>query len=127
MNRTWVQIGSLGAFLGVGLGAFGAHALKERLGDNRPIWETGVQYQLYHSLALMFLGLAAGQLPTAAVKWIGILFTVGIVVFSGSLYVLALTDVKVLGAVTPLGGLCFLSGWVYLAYAAGKPAKGTGA
>ena len=120
MDRTWVQVGSLGAFLGVALGAFGAHALKERLGPLAPVWETGVHYQLIHSLALLFLGLAANQLPAAAVQRIGALFVAGIVLFSGSLYVLALTDVKWLGAVTPLGGLCFLVGWVYLAFAAGK-------
>lgn len=123
MNRTWVQVGSLAAFLSVALGAFGAHALKERLGPLGPVWETGVHYQMFHSAALLFLGLAAPHLPPAAVSRIAGLFVVGMVLFSGSLYVLALTDVTVLGAVTPLGGLCFLSGWVYLAVAAGKPPK----
>jgi len=126
VNRTWLQVGSLGAFLGVGLGAFGAHALRDRLGEHHPIWETAVQYQLVHSLALLFIGLAASQLPATAVKWIGSLFLGGIVVFSGSLYVLALTNVRWLGAVTPLGGLCFLAGWVTLAYAGGKPPQGPG-
>ena len=108
------------AFGGVALGAFGAHALKDRLGDNHPIWETAVQYQFLHAVGLLFLGLAAGHLPDKAVQRIGWLFFSGIIIFSGSLYILALTDIKVLGAVTPLGGLCFLVGWFYLTVAAGK-------
>lgn len=126
MNRTWVQVGSLAGFLAVALGAFGAHALKQRLGPLAPVWETAVHYQMFHALALLFLGLAAPHLPEPAVRRIGALFSAGIVLFSGSLYVLALTDVQVLGAITPFGGLCFLVGWVYLAFAAGNPDRAAG-
>ncbi len=109
-----MKTGSLLAFLGVALGAFGAHLLKERLGENHPIWETAVQYQLFHALALLFVGLAAPSLPENAVKRVGVLFTAGVVIFSGSLYILALTGVKALGAITPIGGLAFLTGWALL-------------
>jgi len=106
-------------FLGVALGAFGAHGLRTRLGPEMlAVFETGVRYQMYHALALLVLGALApgiaGRLATAA----GWSFTAGIVLFSGSLYLLALTDVRILGAITPLGGVAFLIGWACLAYAA---------
>jgi uncharacterized membrane protein YgdD (TMEM256/DUF423 family) len=111
--------------VGVALGAFGAHALKERLGANHTVWETAVQYQFLHAVGLLFLGLAGPYLPAVAINRIGLLFLVGVVLFSGSLYVLALTDIKILGAVTPLGGLCFLAGWIYLSLVASTGPKST--
>lgn len=117
--KTFVMIGALAGVVGVALGAFGAHGLRGRLApDMLAVFETGVRYQMYHALALVALGglapLLAGRLPVVA----GWAFTIGIVLFSGSLYLLALTDIRILGAVTPLGGVAFLIGWACLAIAA---------
>lgn len=103
--------------LAVMLGAFGAHALRERLDDySRGVFETAVQYHFYHSLALLAVGLLALSQPqTAMLKSSGWLFFIGIVIFSGSLYLLSVTGVRWLGAVTPLGGLSFIAGWACLA------------
>lgn len=114
MARTFLLLGSLFAFLSVALGAFGAHALKTRLEPaSMDVFQTGVQYQSFHALAL----LAAAALwyfrpERKRLKWTCILFSLGIVIFSGSLYILAMTGVKWLGAITPIGGVCFLSGWI---------------
>ncbi len=117
MVRTFFTMGALLAFLGVALGAFGAHALKQRLPtDLFDVFEVGVRYQMYHALALLAVAWAATQWPGSGLTIAGWLFVAGIVVFSGSLYVLALTGVRWLGAVTPLGGVAFLAGWVYLAW-----------
>ncbi len=113
MFRTAWTIGSISAFLGVSAGAFGAHALKTRLTPELLlVFETGVRYQLIHALALLAVGIAAVHRPSG--RWsipVG-LFTAGTVLFSGSLYALALSGVRWLGAVTPLGGVCFLVGWL---------------
>ena len=108
--------------LAVLLGAFGAHALKASLDDySRGIYETAVQYHFYHSLALLAVGLLAIHQPQAVLlKSSGWLFVIGLLVFSGSLYLLSITGVRVLGAVTPLGGLAFLGGWACLAAASWK-------
>jgi uncharacterized membrane protein YgdD (TMEM256/DUF423 family) len=97
--------------------------LKDRLSEaNLKIWQTGVQYHMIHAVALVLVGLLAAH-ETKGIRLIGWLMTAGIVIFSGSLYALALTDVKVLGAITPLGGLCFLGAWATLAVTFGrKPA-----
>lgn len=113
------MIGALAGVVGVALGAFGAHGLRSRLSpDMLAVFETGVRYQMYHALALVALGalspMVQGKLPIVA----GWAFTVGILLFSGSLYALALSDVRVLGAITPLGGVAFLIGWACLAIAA---------
>lgn len=114
-----IGIGALNAALAVAAGAFGAHGLRERLEPRAlEIFETGARYQMYHALAMILAGLIASKLPRAATA--GWLFLVGIAIFSGSLYALALTDVKVLGAITPLGGVAFLAGWLWLAWAAWK-------
>ena len=114
----WLMASVLG-FLGVGIGAFGAHGLKARLSEaNLAIFQTGVQYHFIHALALLATALCLARAPHAGLLWAGWLFVVGILVFSGSLYALAITDVRVLGAVTPLGGLAFLAGWACLAWAA---------
>ena len=121
--------GAIAAFVGVALGAFGAHALKETLHMEprwMAVWETGVQYHLTHALALLFVGLSADKFARSAslIAWVGRLFAIGIAIFGGSLYALALTSlsaggaVKILGAITPLGGVCFLTGWALLAVAA---------
>lgn len=118
MVRLFFGIGALAAGLAVVLGAFGAHALEGRVTPERlQTFEIGVRYQMYHALALLFVGWAAGQWPVGAVHGAGYLFIAGIVIFSGSLYLLVLTDTPWLGAVTPLGGLAFIIGWGLLAWA----------
>jgi len=112
---SWTRIGAILACLAVALGAFGAHKLKTSVGAE-PLawWETGVHYQLIHALALLILGQRAllDPGPDPIATRIGRLFVLGIVLFSGSLYAMTLGGPSALGAVTPLGGLAFLSGWV---------------
>jgi uncharacterized membrane protein YgdD (TMEM256/DUF423 family) len=136
MDRTFLVLGALSGFVGVGLGAFGTHALRTRLPQARLAqFETGVRYQLWHTLALFVVPIVGSvrssnggsfgytqlvvlnpfTLPIALADW---LFTAGIVLFSGSLYALALSGNRRWGAVTPFGGVCFLLGWLALAWAA---------
>ena len=114
----WLAIGAVNAALAVAAGAFAAHGLRERL-DARAleVFETGARYHMYHALALIAAGVVASSAARGA-QTAGWIFQVGIVLFSGSLYALALTGVKGLGAITPLGGLAFLVGWLWLAWAA---------
>jgi uncharacterized membrane protein YgdD (TMEM256/DUF423 family) len=115
MDRTFLLIGALAGFIGVGFGAFGAHALKGRLSPEMlAVFETGVRYQMYHAFAVLIVALATARFDGWMVRAAGWAFTTGIVLFSGSLYALALTGVTVLGAITPLGGLAFLVGWALL-------------
>jgi uncharacterized membrane protein YgdD (TMEM256/DUF423 family) len=115
----WLAVGAAAGLAGVAAGAFGAHALKTRLAPEMlAIFETGVRYQMYHALALVALGLAADRLPAGALRNAGLFFTAGIVIFSGSLYALSLSGVRLLGAITPIGGLAFLAGWLTLLLAA---------
>ena len=111
MNRWLVAAGAVNAALAVAAGAFGAHALRDRL-DARAleVFDTGARYHMYHALAMILCGLVAERTP-------GWIFQAGIVLFTGSLYALALSDVKPLGAITPFGGLAFLVGWAWLAVA----------
>lgn len=119
MDRTFMFVGALMGGVGVGLGAFGAHALKSRLSsDMLAVFETGVRYQMYHALALLAVGVLLTRAEGRAVVVAGWSFTTGILLFSGSLYALALTGVTTLGAITPLGGVAFLIGWLALAIAA---------
>ena len=136
MDRTFLVLGALSGFVGVGLGAFGTHALRNRLTPARLAqFETGVRYQLWHTLALFVVPIVGSvrspnggwsvyaqlevlhpfTLPIALADW---LFAAGIVLFSGSLYALALSGNRRWGAVTPFGGACFLLGWLALAWAA---------
>lgn len=116
MLRWLVLAGALGGLLSVALGAFAAHGLRGRLSaDMLAVFQTGVQYQFFHSLALLMVGaLAAQGLSVPGMRCSALLFAVGIVIFSGSLYALALTGIKWLGAITPIGGICFLAGWIAL-------------
>lgn len=119
MNPKWLAAGAVAGALGVALGAFGAHALKARVGaDMLMVFETGVRYQMYHALALLAVAFAAGRLQSGWVDAAGWLFVAGIVVFSGSLYLMTLTGARWLGAITPIGGLCFILGWLALVLAA---------
>lgn len=121
MDRTFFLIGAGLGFLAVALGAFGAHALKGKLGaDMLAVFETGVRYQMFHALALLIVGWACAHWTSPAIGIAGWLFVAGTALFSGSLYALALTGVKALGAITPIGGVCLLAGWASLAWAAWK-------
>jgi uncharacterized membrane protein YgdD (TMEM256/DUF423 family) len=113
----WIALGALNAAIAVGAGAFAAHGLRDRL-DARAleVFETGARYQMYHALALVFAGILATSARARGAHAAGWLFQGGIVLFSGSLYALALTGTKGLGAITPLGGLAFLAGWLWLAW-----------
>jgi uncharacterized membrane protein YgdD (TMEM256/DUF423 family) len=119
MDKTFLLIGALAGFLAVAFGAFGAHALRARLSPEMlAVFETGARYQMYHALAIVLVALILGRMDGWLVRTAGWMFTTGIVLFSGSLYALALTGVTTFGAVTPLGGLAFLIGWALLAVAA---------
>jgi uncharacterized membrane protein YgdD (TMEM256/DUF423 family) len=121
MDRLFFTVGALSAFVGVALGAFGAHGLRGRLSaDMLATFEVGVRYQMYHALALLAVALAQTRRPGTLLTAGGWLFVAGTVVFSGSLYVLSLTGQRWLGAITPLGGLAFLAGWLCLAAACWK-------
>ena len=118
VRSPWIALGALNAAVAVGAGAFAAHGLRDRLDVHaREVFETGARYQMYHAFAIILAGLVASSLGrgAAAAGW---LFQAGIVLFSGSLYVLALTGIKSLGAITPIGGLAFLAGWLWLAWRA---------
>lgn len=119
MTRRLLILGSVFAGLGVAAGAFGAHMLGAYVAPHRlGTFEVAVRYQMYHALALLMLGLYGKQIAGPLLTWAGYLFTFGIVLFSGSLYLLVLTDKTWLGAVTPIGGVAFIAGWVLLATAA---------
>lgn len=108
-------LGSLGGLIAVLLGAFGSHGLKEKLTPEMlAVWKTAVEYQFYHSLGLLAVGLLILQSHSNLAGWSGLAFALGILLFSGSLYALALTGVKPLGAITPIGGLGFILGWCLL-------------
>lgn len=119
MQKLFLMIGSLAMALAVALGAFGAHTLKERISaDMVEIFQTGVQYHFYHALGLIFIGLLAYHLPDSGwLRWAGWLMLGGIVIFSGSLYTLALSGISWLGAITPIGGTAFIISWILLAVA----------
>ncbi len=121
MSRVFLAIAAIFGGLSVATGAFGAHALKERLSERSlEIFETAAQYQMYHALALLLVALLLTQedFPQPILVASGWTFIIGILVFSGSLYALSLTGIKVLGAITPLGGAAFIAGWGALAIAA---------
>jgi uncharacterized membrane protein YgdD (TMEM256/DUF423 family) len=121
MDRAFALAGALSAFIAVAAGAFGAHALRPRLApDLLVVFETGARYQMYHALALLAVAWAANHWPGTPLRVAGWLFIGGTLLFSGSLYLLALTGVRWLGAVTPLGGLLFLAGWAALAIGVAK-------
>ncbi len=118
MHKLYLILGSAIAGLGVILGAFGAHKLKEIAPDSVPTFQTGVQYQMYHAFALLIVGILFEKLPFKTMNWAGLCFLIGIILFSGSLYALSLLKAtgKVglggIGIVTPIGGLFFIIGWI---------------
>ena len=119
MVAGWFAAGAVLSGLGVLVGAFGAHGLRDRVAaDMLAVFETGVRYHLIHGLAIIAVAWAASRWPSAWIGAAGWLFAAGIVVFSGSLYILAISGVRWWGAVTPIGGVCFLAGWAALAVGA---------
>ncbi len=118
MPRTFLALGAINAFLCVALGAFGAHSLKQKLSiDMLAVYQTGVQYHFYHALGLVAVGLVLLHFPKSRlIALSGWAMLAGIILFSVSLYVLSLTGIRGLGAITPLGGVAFLSAWAMLAY-----------
>jgi uncharacterized membrane protein YgdD (TMEM256/DUF423 family) len=119
MDKTFLLLGAVAAFLAVALGAFGAHGLRGRLSpEMMAVFQTGVQYHMSHALALILVAGIMGRMSGWLIQTAGWCFVAGIIFFSGSLYLLAVTGVTILGAITPIGGLLFLAGWACLAFAA---------
>ena len=115
MTKPLLAAGAINGAIAVAAGAFAAHGLRDRLeARSLEIFETAARYQMYHALAMVL----CAALATSSARTAGWIFQAGIVIFSGSLYALALSDIKVLGAITPIGGLAFLAGWGWLAYSA---------
>ena len=115
MHKYFIAIAAVSGFLAVALGAFGAHGLKPHLSPDELQWfETANRYHFYHTLAIFGTALLLMKMQSRWLKYSGIAFVAGILVFSGSLYVMAVTGLKMLGAVTPIGGLAFLAGWAML-------------
>lgn len=121
MERLFFAIGTASAFIAVAAGAFGAHGLKDRVSaEMLAIFETAARYQMYHAFALLAVAWASARFAnsTQLITIGGWLFIIGTILFSGSLYILSLTEIRWLGAITPLGGIAFLAGWLCLAWAA---------
>ena len=119
MDRLFATLGSISALIAVAAGAFGAHALRARLApDLLAVFETGARYQMYHALGLLAVAWIASRSPSPLAAWAWWLFVLGTLLFSGSLYALALSGIRIFGAITPLGGLAFMAGWLCLALAA---------
>lgn len=120
----FIIAGAVNAAIAVIFGAFGAHALKEKLTEKYlAIWETAVQYQMFHALGLIIIGILMSSSllgPITQLNWAGYLLLAGIIIFSGSLYVLSFTGIGILGAITPIGGVAFIAGWIMLIVAALK-------
>ncbi|MBL0891598.1 MAG: DUF423 domain-containing protein [Gemmatimonadaceae bacterium] len=119
MERTFLMFGALSGAIAVAAGAFGAHALQSRVEPRLvEVFETGARYQMFHALALLAVAWAATRFPGSLTTASGWLFVAGTVIFSGSLYAMTFTGIRALGAITPIGGVCFIAGWLCLALAA---------
>jgi uncharacterized membrane protein YgdD (TMEM256/DUF423 family) len=121
--KAFIIVGAINAFMAVALGAFGAHGLKDKLDAHYlDIWKTGVTYQMFHAIGILIIGLLIGKVAAASPQfiWSGWLMLAGIILFSGSLYVLSLTKIGILGAITPIGGVCFLAAWILMVVGAVK-------
>lgn len=122
-ERTLILWGALSLLTGVAAGAFGAHGLRQVVSpDMLAVWQTAVLYQMVHGLGLLALAALQGRLAAGAACWAGRFMAAGILIFSGSLYVLVLSGIKVLGAITPIGGVCFIVAWAMVALAAWRRA-----
>lgn len=121
VDKIFTVAGAVSAFIAVAAGAFGAHALRSRLSPELLVtFETGARYQMYHALAILLVAWASSRWPGGALQFAGWSFAVGTVLFCGSLYILALTGLRWVGAVTPIGGAAFLLGWLSFAWGAWK-------
>jgi len=121
MSKTILMTASILLALAVAIGAFGAHGLKQHIsGEMLQTYKTGVEYHFYHALGLLLIGVLTISFPSELLKWSAIFLVAGIVLFSGSLYALAISGIKWIGAITPVGGLCFIAGWVLLFFAVWK-------
>jgi uncharacterized membrane protein YgdD (TMEM256/DUF423 family) len=119
MDRLFIIIGAVSGGIGVAAGAFGAHALRARLEPRLlEVFETGARYQMYHAIAMLAAAWIVTRFPGSLANASGWLFLAGTLLFSGSLYAMAFTGIRALGAITPLGGVCFIAGWGCLALAA---------
>ncbi|KAB2333147.1 DUF423 domain-containing protein [Cytobacillus depressus] len=120
--KLFIILGALNALLSVALGAFGAHGLEKTVEPKYlEIWKTGVHYQMFHAVGLLVIGILLGKVPASSLlSWSGWMMFIGIILFSGSLYILTVTKISVLGAITPLGGVAFLVAWVLVIIAAVK-------
>ena len=117
MSNFWILSGVLSCALCVIIGAFGAHGLKDILNEySQDIYEKGNLYHFFHSIALIINGILAKNFVNLNFDFSGYLFLLGIILFSFSLYALAITDIKILGAITPIGGVCFIIAWIYIAF-----------
>jgi uncharacterized membrane protein YgdD (TMEM256/DUF423 family) len=125
MRRFWLVIAAVSGFASVALGALGAHALKDTFDEyGKSIYETAVLYQMFHSSALLAVGILQNLFKKTSLAPAGWLFFAGIILFSGSLYLLAVTGARWLAAITPLGGVSFLLGWAWLVFAFVKVSAG---
>lgn len=121
MDRLFLLIGAVSGGISVAAGAFGAHALRDKVEPRLlEVFETAARYQMYHALALLAVGLIASRWPSSLVSSAGWLFVAGTLFFSGSLYAMTFTGIRALGAITPIGGVCFIAGWACIALAASK-------
>ncbi len=120
--KAFIITGAINAFLAVALGAFGAHGLKDKLDAHYlDIWKTGVTYQMFHAIGILMIGILLSKAAQSSLfTWSGWLMLAGIIFFSGSLYLLSLTKIGLLGAITPIGGVCFLAAWILMAAGAAK-------
>jgi uncharacterized membrane protein YgdD (TMEM256/DUF423 family) len=121
MDKKILTVAAISGAIVVGLGAFGAHGLEPLLAKNQRLdtFDTAVQYHMFHTLALLAMSL----IDIKKRRTIALLFTLGIVIFSGSLYVLSITNISIMGAITPIGGVLFITGWIFLAYQSGSREK----
>ncbi|BBI32314.1 DUF423 domain-containing protein [Cohnella abietis] len=124
MNK-YIRIGALTAMLSVVLGAFGAHMLEDRLSaDAMDVFDTAVQYHMFHAVGILLIALLMDRVPSQKLAiWAARLLLIGIIIFSGSLYALAFSGLKILGAITPIGGVAFIAGWICMAISARPNAK----
>jgi len=122
MQKLFLMIGGIAMAAAVALGAFGAHGLKKMLSEEMlTIFETGVSYHFYHALGVLFIGFTARFMPDSSMlSWAGWLMVAGILIFSGSLYLLSTSGIRWLGAITPIGGLCFITSWILFVIAVWK-------
>lgn len=116
--KAFIAIGAISGFLSVALGAFGAHGLEGKISDSAlKTWEKAVTYQMFHTIVLLITGFALLKYEMSSLVWAGILFIIGIVLFSGSLYLYSTTGIRFLAMITPFGGITFLVAWVLFGYA----------